>query len=406
MARQAEPQRLRPRLAAGPDVELAQHRGDVVVDGLLGDDQALGDLRVAQPLGDAAPSTSSSRAVRPAGFSRVRGCGPRGTPRTPRSRSRRATIRGRRPRARAPAAPRSRRARRRSSSLSASASAASYGQPISRQHSRRPAGRRRSRGGRAPRPRGRELVAQAGLAAPVRELAGRPRRAALERERERRVGQRRRRPASSPASHAASARAAATGAIRISSPVACTSACASSSGAAASASPRRARTRPSTASAQPRATGGAARVAQDRRGARRPRRPSGRDRARAAPGARAGRAARSRARARRSTRARRRGARRRASNRRWRSAHSTSVQVRAAGVLLEAVRAARGRAPLELLAPSGSPRLELGRADVGQRVDVGLACRRGARRASSARVPHATAASMSSTTIRRCATLP
>ena len=56
------------------------------------DEQPLGDLGVAQAPAPRSASTSSSRAVRPAGFCRVAGRGPRGSPRAPRSRSRRATI--------------------------------------------------------------------------------------------------------------------------------------------------------------------------------------------------------------------------------------------------------------------------------------------------------------------------
>ena len=50
--REAKPHRLSARLAAGSDVELCQDRRDVMIDRLLRHDQALGDLRVAQPLGE------------------------------------------------------------------------------------------------------------------------------------------------------------------------------------------------------------------------------------------------------------------------------------------------------------------------------------------------------------------
>src|SRR5829696_4882479 len=43
----AEPDRLGGRLAAAADLELAQDRRDVVVDGLLGDEQLRRDVRVA-----------------------------------------------------------------------------------------------------------------------------------------------------------------------------------------------------------------------------------------------------------------------------------------------------------------------------------------------------------------------
>ena len=78
----------------------------MMVDGPLREEEPLRDLGVAEPFGDE-PSTSSSRAVRPAGFPRVEGRGPRGTPRTPRSRSRRATSAAAGP---APSAPSSARA--------------------------------------------------------------------------------------------------------------------------------------------------------------------------------------------------------------------------------------------------------------------------------------------------------
>lgn len=38
--------------ATGANVEFSQHCGDMVIDRLLGYDQALCDLRVAQPLGE------------------------------------------------------------------------------------------------------------------------------------------------------------------------------------------------------------------------------------------------------------------------------------------------------------------------------------------------------------------
>jgi hypothetical protein len=43
-----KPRRLRARLAAGANVEFSQDRRDMMIDGLLCDDQALGDLRIAQ----------------------------------------------------------------------------------------------------------------------------------------------------------------------------------------------------------------------------------------------------------------------------------------------------------------------------------------------------------------------
>jgi hypothetical protein len=56
--------------AAGAYVELAQDRGDVVVDGLDGEVEARGDLGVAEPVVSRA-RTSTSRRVRPAGLRRV-----------------------------------------------------------------------------------------------------------------------------------------------------------------------------------------------------------------------------------------------------------------------------------------------------------------------------------------------
>ncbi len=49
---QAEPDRGRGCLTAGGSVELAEDRGDMVVDGLPGDDESVGDLCVAQALGE------------------------------------------------------------------------------------------------------------------------------------------------------------------------------------------------------------------------------------------------------------------------------------------------------------------------------------------------------------------
>lgn len=49
---QPKPHRLSARLATSADVKLCQDRRDVMIDGLLRHDQALSNLRVAQPLGE------------------------------------------------------------------------------------------------------------------------------------------------------------------------------------------------------------------------------------------------------------------------------------------------------------------------------------------------------------------
>jgi hypothetical protein len=115
------------------DVQLAQDRRDVVVDGARGEEEPLGDRRVAEPSARRR-STSSSRAVSRASFRRVLDRGPRGTLRTPRSCRRRATIAAA---GRAPSRCSSSSAWRSGSSSSASpsASAASHGQPGSRHRS-------------------------------------------------------------------------------------------------------------------------------------------------------------------------------------------------------------------------------------------------------------------------------
>src|SRR4029453_5359278 len=51
LADEPEPNGLGARLAARSDAELAQDRRDVVIDRLRGEDEALGDLRVAKTLG-------------------------------------------------------------------------------------------------------------------------------------------------------------------------------------------------------------------------------------------------------------------------------------------------------------------------------------------------------------------
>jgi hypothetical protein len=48
---QPEPSRVCGGFAAGADIELAQDCRDVMIDRLLGHDQALGDLGVAEPFG-------------------------------------------------------------------------------------------------------------------------------------------------------------------------------------------------------------------------------------------------------------------------------------------------------------------------------------------------------------------
>src|SRR6266542_1699660 len=113
-------------LAPGVGVELAKHRGDVVVDRLRRDGQTVCDLAFRRPAA-ASSSTSSSRGVRLAGLRRVATRGPRGRPRTPRSRRRRATMLAA---GRAPSRCSSSSARQTTSSSSASARAraASYGQ--------------------------------------------------------------------------------------------------------------------------------------------------------------------------------------------------------------------------------------------------------------------------------------
>ena len=83
---QPEPSRLGGRLAASTRVEFSQDRRDMMIDGLLGDDQPLSDVGVTQAL-DEQRQHLELAAVRPAGLLRVCGRGPRGTPRAPRSRN-------------------------------------------------------------------------------------------------------------------------------------------------------------------------------------------------------------------------------------------------------------------------------------------------------------------------------
>ena len=66
-------------VAAGRRAELRQHGGDVVLGGSRRDDEPVGDLRVREARRRAATSTSSWRAVRPAGLARVASRGPAGT---------------------------------------------------------------------------------------------------------------------------------------------------------------------------------------------------------------------------------------------------------------------------------------------------------------------------------------
>ena len=85
-----KPLRLRRGLAAARDVELPKDRRDMVADGLLGEEEALGDVGVAKPLGDEPrprPRARSGRRVLPRR-------GPRAARQAlaPRSRRRRATI--------------------------------------------------------------------------------------------------------------------------------------------------------------------------------------------------------------------------------------------------------------------------------------------------------------------------
>jgi hypothetical protein len=50
-------------LGAIPGLQLFEHRGDVVLDGSLGDEQVNGDLAVAHPRDEAVQRTAVSRAV-------------------------------------------------------------------------------------------------------------------------------------------------------------------------------------------------------------------------------------------------------------------------------------------------------------------------------------------------------
>ena len=170
-------------------------------------------------------STSSSREVRLAGFSRVAGRGPRGTPRAPRSRSRRATI------AAAGCAPRrcsSSKERRRASSpsASASASAASYGHPSSSHSS---AARSQSPASWAAYGPPASAPVSSTLPARSRQVASSPITQEWPRRRASSSAAGVELTSSLPASQAASALAAAAGSIRCNSPVSAASAHASSS---------------------------------------------------------------------------------------------------------------------------------------------------------------------------------
>ncbi len=227
------------------DAELAQDRGDVVVDGLLGEEQPLGDLaRCAGPRRRARGPRARARSGRPG--SRASRRAARGAGRARRARAGGGRRRGgRRPRAeplqlverraqrglvvgvgRARAPPR-RGSRSRSTALAAAG--------VAGQLERERLGDG-SRGHRSPTPARRRQQ---------RELADRPARAAA---RARGRAPRRSRPRSrraSPASQRASARATATGAIRWSSPVAARAPAPRRAAPTASGSPRRARRRPS-----------------------------------------------------------------------------------------------------------------------------------------------------------------
>jgi hypothetical protein len=72
---QAELDHLRRGLPTRPHPELAQNRRHVVADGLLGDEQAPAMSELGSPSAIRA-STSSSRAVSPAGLLRVEALGP------------------------------------------------------------------------------------------------------------------------------------------------------------------------------------------------------------------------------------------------------------------------------------------------------------------------------------------
>ena len=334
----------------------------MVVDGLRRDDQPPRDLGVAHPSCEQRQHLELA-CGQAAGFAPVRARGPRGRPRTPRraGAARRSPPAGRAPRCR--------------SSSSAPVRSSSSSLPRARARPRRgirsPAtaprplpvpGHRRSR--RARVATARELVAQAGLPAPDRRARRSPsRRDGAARAHGASVT--RATGASSPASQAASARAAATGAIRIARrsarpapapPRAAPRVC-GRRGARAAA---RARERPDAGDRR------AARIAEDGAADRR-RRPSGPGRAPsapvgeqiAAPGVEPALGAVSSA--------ARQAAPRQLESRR-RTPHRSRAARRPADVVLEAAPLRQRRARSSVSARR-LRRVELGGADVGQRVD-------------------------------------
>ncbi len=243
LAGEPEADRLRTRLAARLDLQLPQDRRHVMVDRLHGDDETLGDLRVAEALAPSGP------APRPLGRS-----GPRGSAWSW------AAVRARPPSRRAPAAG-ARRSLPRDERPSAATSPTPRGAalPRPRRPGRAPP-RRDNRGRASDRRRAASHRRSGGRAVPPpRGSPPRCPRAGARRRARRSVHDRSPRTANasassvmsvmtsrSPSSHAASARATAAGPIRSASPV-CSARChASSSGGHRPGSPRRARTSPST----------------------------------------------------------------------------------------------------------------------------------------------------------------